>query len=68
MTVVEEKFSKKFDEAATQPKHRGAYDKDDAGDKGMALVQAKIASDACLAIDTRFSGMHPPYWLVLDGI
>ena len=42
MTVAEEKFSKKFDEAATQPKYRGAYDKDDAGAKGMALVEAKF--------------------------
>ena len=42
MTVAEEKFSKKFDEAAAQPKHRGAYDKDDAGVKGMALVEAKF--------------------------
>ena len=41
MTVAEEKFSKKFDDAATQPKNRGAYDKDDAGSKGLALVEAK---------------------------
>jgi NifU-like protein len=41
MTVAEEKFSKKFDEAATQPKYRGAYDKDDAMVKGMTLVEAK---------------------------
>ncbi len=54
MTVVEEKFSKKFDEAATQPKYRGAYDMDDAGDKGMAFVEAKFK-------DTK------AYWLV-DGI
>jgi len=42
MTVAEEKFSNKFNEAATQPKHRGAYDIDDAGSKGMALVEAKF--------------------------
>ena len=42
MTVVEEKFSKKFNAAAAQPKHRGAYDIDDAGSKGMALVEAKF--------------------------
>ena len=41
MTVAEEKFSKKFDEEATQPKYRGAYDKDDAMVKGMNLVEAK---------------------------
>ena len=41
MTVIEEKFSKKFDEAATHPKYRGAYDKSDALDKGMTLVEAK---------------------------
>lgn len=51
MTVVEEKFSVKFDEVATQPKHRGAYDKADAGDKDMILVEAKFK-------DTK------AYWLV----
>jgi len=42
MTVAEEKFSKKFDEAAAHPKYRGAYDKDDALVKGMTLVEAKF--------------------------
>ena len=42
MTVAEEKFSKKFDEAASNPKYRGAYDKDDASGKGMTLVEAKF--------------------------
>ena len=42
MTVAEEKFSKKFDEAAAHPKYRGAYDKDDASGKGMTLVEAKF--------------------------
>ena len=42
MTVAEEKFSKKFDEAAAHPKYRGAYDKDDASSKGMTLVEAKF--------------------------
>ena len=41
MTVAEEKFSKKFDEAAAHPKYRGAYDQDDASGKGMTLVEAK---------------------------
>ena len=40
MTVAEEKFSKKFDEAAAHPKYRGAYDKDDASGKSMTLVEA----------------------------
>jgi len=42
MTVAEEKFSKKFDEAASNPKYRGAYDKGDASGKGMTLVEAKF--------------------------
>ena len=42
MTVAEEKFSKKFKEAVAQPKHRGAYDKDDASVKGLAFVEAKF--------------------------
>ncbi len=42
MTVIEEKFSKKFDDAASHPKCRGAYDKDDALSKGMTLVEAKF--------------------------
>lgn len=41
MSVVEEKYSAKFEEAATQPKHRGAYYPEDASVKAMALVQAK---------------------------
>ena len=42
MSVIEEKFSAKFDEAASQPKNRGAYYKEDATEKGMALVEAKF--------------------------
>ena len=42
MTVAEEKFSKKFDDAAAHPKYRGAYDKDDASGKSMTLVEAKF--------------------------
>lgn len=41
MSVVEEKYSAKFEEAATQPKNRGAYYLEDANVKSMALVQAK---------------------------
>ena len=41
MSVLEEKFSKKFDEAASSPKNRGAYYQDDATEKSMALVEAK---------------------------
>ena len=42
MSVIEEKFSAKFDEAVSQPKNRGAYYKEDAAEKGMALVEAKF--------------------------
>lgn len=41
MTQVEEKFSKKFEETAADPRHRGAYYQEDAAEKGMVLVQAK---------------------------
>jgi len=51
MDAVEEKFSKKFEETAAEPAHRGAYYQEDANDKGMALVQAKHK-------DTKL------YWLV----
>ena len=51
MTVAEEKYSKKFDEASSQPKCRGAYYQEDATEKGMALVEAKFK-------DTKL------YWLV----
>ncbi len=54
MSVAEEKFSKKFDEASSQPKHRGAYDQDDARGKGVTLMGAKYK-------DTKV------YWLV-DGV
>ena len=42
MTVAEEKFSAKFEEVATNIKHRGAYYLEDAKEKGMALVEAKF--------------------------
>ncbi|CCQ89341.1 putative Iron-sulfur cluster assembly scaffold protein SufE [Nitrospina gracilis 3/211] len=42
MSVAEEKFSTKFEEAATKPKHRGAFYQEDATEKGMALVEAKF--------------------------
>jgi NifU-like protein len=41
MSVLEDKFSNKFEEAAAQPKNRGAYYLEDANEKGMALVEAK---------------------------
>lgn len=41
MSVVEEKFSQKFDTAASAPKSRGAYFQEDATKKGLALVEAK---------------------------
>lgn len=41
MSVVEEKYSAKFESAATQPENRGAYYLEDASVKSMALVQAK---------------------------
>ena len=50
MDAVEE-FSKKFEETAAEPSHRGAYYEEDATEKGMALVQAKYK-------DTKL------YWLV----
>ncbi|MBI4385166.1 MAG: NifU family protein [Nitrospinae bacterium] len=42
MSVVEEKYSAKFESAASQPKNRGAYYPEDAVEKGMALLQAKF--------------------------
>jgi NifU-like protein len=51
MDAVEEKFSKKFEDTASEPAHRGAYYQEDAAEKGMALVQAKHK-------DTKL------YWLV----
>ncbi len=42
MSVTEEKFSQKFDDAAGQPKHRGAFYKEEATEKGLALVEAKF--------------------------
>ena len=42
MTVAEEKFSAKFEEVAANIKHRGAYYQEDAGEKGMALIEAKF--------------------------
>ena len=41
MTVIEEKFSTKFEEVAANIKHRGAYYQEDAAEKGMALIEAK---------------------------
>ncbi|MEC7641563.1 MAG: NifU family protein [Nitrospinota bacterium] len=41
MSTVEQKFSKKFEETASNPKHRGAWYQEDATEKGLALVQAK---------------------------
>jgi NifU-like protein len=51
VSVAEEKFSAKFEETAAGIKHRGAYYLEDAGEKGMALVEAKFK-------DTKL------YWLV----
>ena len=51
MSVVEEKFSANFEEKASAIKHRGAYYQEDAGEKGMALLEAKFK-------DTKL------YWLV----
>ncbi len=51
MTVAEEKFSAVFEETAGAIKHRGAYYQEDAGEKGMALLEAKFK-------DTKL------YWLV----
>ena len=41
MSVLEDKFSKKFQEVAAKPKNRGAYYQEDANEKGMALVESK---------------------------
>ena len=41
MTVIEDKFSAKFEEVAANIKHRGAYYQEDASEKGMALIEAK---------------------------
>jgi NifU-like protein len=51
VSVAEEKFSAKFEETASEIKHRGAYYQEDASEKGMALVEAKFK-------DTKL------YWLV----
>ena len=51
MAIAEQEFSKKFDEKASSPLHRGAYYQEDADDKGMGLVQVKYK-------DTKL------YWLV----
>ncbi len=51
MSVAEEKFSAKFEGIASEIKHRGAYYQEDAGEKGMALLEAKFK-------DTKL------YWLV----
>jgi NifU-like protein len=51
VSVAEEKFSAKFEETASDIKHRGAYYQEDASDKGMALLEAKFK-------DTKL------YWLV----
>ncbi len=51
MSVLEEKFSEKFEGVATAIKHRGAYYQEDANEKGMALLDAKFK-------DTKL------YWLV----
>ena len=41
MSIVEEKFSKRFEDTASDPKHRGAWYQEDAAEKNLALVQAK---------------------------
>ncbi|OGW16404.1 MAG: iron-sulfur cluster assembly scaffold protein SufE [Nitrospinae bacterium RIFCSPLOWO2_12_FULL_47_7] len=41
MSIVEERYSVKFEEAVAQPKNRGAYYQEDASVKSMALVEAK---------------------------
>ena len=41
MTTAQEEFSRKFNEKASSPSHRGAYYQEDATDKGMGLVQVK---------------------------
>jgi NifU-like protein len=51
VSVLEEKFSEKFEETASNIKHRGAYYLEDAKEKGMALLEAKFK-------DTKL------YWLV----
>lgn len=51
MAIVDQEFSRKFDEKAANPSHRGAYYQEDAAEKGMALVQVKYK-------DTKL------YWLV----
>ncbi len=42
MSVIEEKYSEKFEAAAKSPKSRGAYYQEEAAEKGMALVEAKF--------------------------
>ena len=51
MSVAEEKYSTRFEQAAGKPGHRGAYGPEDAQERGMALVEVKHK-------DTKL------YWLV----
>lgn len=41
MSTVEEKYSRKFEEANSKPTHRGAYYQDDATERSRVLVEAK---------------------------
>ncbi|QPJ66533.1 MAG: iron-sulfur cluster assembly scaffold protein SufE [Candidatus Nitrohelix vancouverensis] len=51
MSVTEESYSAKFEEAGKSPRNRGAYYKEDADEQGMALIESKYK-------DTKL------YWLV----
>ena len=47
MTVIEDKFSAKFEEVAANIKHRGAYYQEDASEKDMEIppfIEKKIKS------------------------
>jgi len=41
MSLVEEKYSSKFEQANSSPTHRGAYYQDDAAERSRVLVEAK---------------------------
>ena len=66
MTVAEDKFSELFEQKSKAIKHRGAYYLEDAGEKGMALVEAKF-KDTKLYWISRFDFMRIPF-LIFDDI
>lgn len=66
--MTEETYSRKFEETAAQPKHRGAYYKEDALEKGMALVQAKFKDiKLCWLVDVREDRVYSARFFAYGG-